>query len=208
MAGRLTGSDVQGKFITADAQALDADGISVAAAVGNNAALTIGGALADGGSVTNVGGRIVTILSAGNDAAKSFTVVGTDVNGDDQTESITGANASTATGSKYFRTIASITAVGNPAGDVSAGINAAVADVIFAGRTRLQGINLVCSGTAGNVEFVNTSPNGSSLFKLGSVASATVTRDITIPDNGLLFTGGLYINYTTATFGSMTAFFA
>ena len=208
MAGRLTGSDVQGKFITADAQALDANGISVAAAVGNNAALTIGGALASGGSVTNVGGRIVTILSAGNDAAKSFTVVGTDVNGDDQTESITGANSGTATGSKYFRTIASITAVGNPAGDVSAGINTAVADVIFAGRTRLQGINLVCSGTAGNVEFVNTSPNGSSLFKLGSVASATVTRDITIPDNGLLFTGGLYINYTTATFGSMTAFFA
>ena len=44
MATRLTGSDVLGKFITADAQALDADGISVAAAVGNNAALTIGGA--------------------------------------------------------------------------------------------------------------------------------------------------------------------
>jgi len=208
MAGRLTGSDVQGKFITADAQALDADGISAAAAVGNNAALTIGGALADGGSVTNVGGRIVTILSAGNDAAISFTVVGTDVNGDAQTESITGANAGTATGTKYFRTIASITAVGDPAGNVSAGVNAAVADVIFAGRTRLQGINLVCSATAGNVEFVNTSPNGSSLFKLGSVASATVTRDITIPDNGLLFTGGLYINYTTATFGSMTAFYA
>jgi len=201
-------SDVKAVTITADTVALDADGISAAASVGNNAALTIGGALASGGSVTNVGGRIVTILSAGNDAAKSFTVVGTDVNGDDQTESITGANASTATGSKYFRTIASITAVGNPAGDVSAGINAAVADVIFAGRTRLQGINLVCSGTAGNVEFVNTSPNGSSLFKLGSVASATVTRDITIPDNGLLFTGGLYINYTTATFGSMTAFYA
>ena len=208
MATRLTGSDVTAVFITADAQVLDANGISVAAAVGNNAALTIGGALASGGSVTNVGGRIVTILSAGNDAAKSFTVVGTDVNGDDQTESITGANSGTATGSKYFRTIASITAVGNPAGDVSAGINTAVADVIFAGRTRLQGINLVCSGTAGNVEFVNTSPNGSSLFKLGSVASATVTRDITIPDNGLLFTGGLYINYTTATFGSMTAFYA
>ena len=45
MAGRLTGSDVQGRFIIADAQALDADGISTAAAVGNNAALTIGGAL-------------------------------------------------------------------------------------------------------------------------------------------------------------------
>ena len=208
MATRLTGSDVKAVFITADAQALDADGISVAAAVGNNAALTIGGALADGGSVTNVGGRIVTILSAGNDAAKSFTVVGTDVNGDAQTESITGANAGTATGSKYFRTIASITAVGNPAGNVSAGINAAVADVIIQSRSRLQGMNVVCSGTAGNLDFVNTSPNGSSVFKLGCVASATATRDITIPDSGIVFSDGIYVNYTTATFTSMTAFTA
>ena len=79
--------------------------------VGNNAALTIGGALASGGSCTFDAGRIVTILSAGNDSSKSFTVVGTDVNGDAQTESITGANAGTATGSAYFKTVASITAV-------------------------------------------------------------------------------------------------
>ena len=67
-------SDVQAVTITADTVALDADGISAAASVGNNAALTIGGALADGGSVTLSHGRVVTILSAGNDAAKSFTV--------------------------------------------------------------------------------------------------------------------------------------
>ena len=208
MATRLTGSDVLGKFITADAQALDADGISAAAAVGNNAALTIGGALADGGSVTNVGGRIVTILSAGNDAAKSFTVVGTDVNGDAQTESITGANAGTATGGVHFKTVSSITAVGNPAGNVSAGVNASAADVIFAGRSRLQGVNMVCSATAGNIDFLKTSPQGTSLFKLGSVASATVTRDITVPDNGILFDNGVYIQYTVSTFGTMTVFHA
>ena len=79
-------SDVQAVTITADTVALDADGISVAASVGNNAALVIGGALASGGAVALSHGRIVTILSAGNDAAKSFTVVGTDVNGDSQTE--------------------------------------------------------------------------------------------------------------------------
>ena len=54
--------------MTADTQALDADGISTAAAVGNNAALTIGGALASGGSCTFDAGRIVTILSAGDDS--------------------------------------------------------------------------------------------------------------------------------------------
>ena len=63
MATRLTGSDVTAVFITADTVALDADGISAAAAVGNNAALTIGGALASGGSCTFDAGRIVTILS-------------------------------------------------------------------------------------------------------------------------------------------------
>jgi hypothetical protein len=208
MTGRMTGSDVQGEFLTADTQALDADGISVAAAVGNNAALTIGGALASGGSCTFNSGRVVTILSAGNDAAKSFTVTGTDVNGDAQTESITGANAGTATGSKYFKTVSGISAVGNPAGNVSAGINNSAADVVFAGRARLQGLNLVCSGNAGNIDFLTTSPTGTSLFKLGSVGSATTTRDITIPDNGLLFTDGIYIQYTQSTFGTMTTFYA
>jgi len=208
MSTRLTGSDVKAVFITADTQALDADGISVAASVGNNAALVIGGALASGGACAFDAGRQVTILSAGNDAAKSFTVTGTDVNGDAQTESITGANAGTATGAKYFKTISGISAVGNPAGNVSAGINNSAADVIFAGRTRLQGINVVCSGTAGNLEFLKTSPTGTSIFKLGSVASATATRDITVPDNGLLFDNGIYVQYTRSTFGTLTAFHA
>ena len=205
MAGR---TDVKAVFITADTTALDADGISVAASVGNNAALVIGGALASGGAVALSHGRIVTILSAGNDAGISFTVTGTDVNGDAQTESITGANAGTATGSKYFKTISGISAVGNPAGNVSAGINNSAADVIFAGRARLQGINMVCSATAGTLNFLKTSPTGTNVFKLGSVASATVTRDITVPDNGLLFNNGIYIQYTQSTFGTITAFHA
>ena len=64
MAGR---TDVKAVFITADTTALDADGISVAAAVGNNAALTIGGALASGGEGDLESGRVLTILSAGDD---------------------------------------------------------------------------------------------------------------------------------------------
>tara|TARA_R110001599_G_scaffold16598_2_gene67334 strand:- start:2284 stop:2901 length:618 start_codon:yes stop_codon:yes gene_type:complete len=205
MAGR---TDVKAVFITADTQALDADGISAAAAVGNNAALTIGGALADGGSVTNVGGRLVTILSAGDDSGISFTVVGTDVNGDALTETVTGANAGTATSAKYFRTITSITAVGDPAGNVSAGVNASVADVIFAGPARLKGTFIVSSATAGTIDFLTTSPTGTSRMKLGSVASATVSRDVTMPDDGVYFSAGVYIQYTTATFGTMTAFHA
>ena len=201
-------SDVKAVTITADTQALDADGISVAAGVGNNAALTIGGALASGGAVALSHGRIVTILSAGNDAAKSFTVVGTDVNGNSQTESITGANAGTATGTKFFLTIASITAVGNPAGNVSAGVNSTAADVIFAGRSRLKGFGFTSTATAGAISFLTTSPSGTNILKVASVADATATRDVSIPDEGALFKEGIYIQYTVSTFLTMTVFHA
>ena len=206
MGTRLTGSDVKAVNITADTVALDADGISVAAAVGNNAALVIGGALSSGGSVTLSHGRVVTILSAGDDSAKSFTVTGTDVNSDAQTESITGANAGTATGSKYFLTISGISAVGNPAGNVSAGVNASAADVIWEGRARFQGINLVCTGTAGVLDFLTTSPTGTSIYKVGTVASATASRDLTIPSEGMIFASGIYVQYTVSTFNTLTVF--
>ena len=201
-------SDVIPVTITADTVALDADGISVAASVGNNAALVIGGALADGGSVTLSHGRLITILSAGDDSSKSFTVVGTDVNGDSQTETVTGANAGTATSSKYFKTIASITAVGNPAGNVSAGINASAADAIFTMRSRLKGMVLTSTATAGEIDFLTSSPSGTSIMKLNSVSDADATRDVTIPNEGVVFTSGIYIQYTVSTFLTMTVFHA
>jgi hypothetical protein len=204
----MAASDVKAVFITADTQALDADGISVAAAVGDDAALVIGGALASGGACAFDAGRIVTILSAGDDSGISFTVTGTDVNGDAQTESITGANAGTATGAKYFKTVSGISAVGDPAGNVSAGVNASAGDVIFAGRSRLKGVFTVNSATAGTLSFTTTSPAGSSFMKLGTVASATVSRDVTVPDEGVVFSDGVYIQYTVATFTNMTAFHA
>jgi len=201
-------SDVRAVTITADTVALDADGISAAASVGNNAALTIGGALASGGAVALSHGRIVTILSAGNDSGKSFTVVGTDINGAAQTESITGANAGTATGAVFFLTIASITAVGNPAGNVSAGVNASAADVVFAGRSRLKGVFLTSTATAGTVDFLKNSPSGTSILGLSSVGDADATRDVVIPDEGVLFVDGIYIQYTVSTFLTMTVFHA
>ena len=201
-------SDVIPVTITADTVALDADGISTAASVGNNAALVINGALADSGSVTLSHGRLITILSAGDDDEISFTIVGTDVNGDSQTETVTGANAGTATSSKYFKTIASITAVGNPAGNVSAGINASAADAIFTMRSRLKGMFLTSTATAGEIDFLTSSPSGTSIMKLNSVSDADATRDVTIPNEGVVFTSGIYIQYTVSTFLTMTVFHA
>jgi VCBS repeat-containing protein len=204
----MASSDVQAVFITADSQALDADGISTAATLSGSGNLTINGALASGGSCTFNAGRVVTILSAGDDSGDTFTVTGTDVNGDAQTEAITGANAGTATGTKYFKTVTQIAASGASAGNVSAGVNASAGDVIFAGRMRLKGVFTVHSGTAGTVSFTTSSPAGSSVLKLGTVASATSSRDVTVPADGIVCSSGGYVQYTAGTFSNMTVFHA
>ena len=65
--------------------------------------------------------RKISITSAGNDSAISFTITGTKANGISGTETITGANAGTAYGVDLWQSITQITAVGDPAGTVSVG---------------------------------------------------------------------------------------
>jgi len=207
MAG--SNSDVKVTFISDEVLA-DPNGFSASAQVGNNAALTLGGALADGGAVTLGSARTVSITSGGDDRSISFTVVGTDLDGVSLTESITGVNASAATGSKFFKTIVSITAVGDPAGTVIAGTTAVAADIIFGSRTRLKGYSIVSGGTAGVVEFVNGEPNGggSTLFKARTIGTDNTTIDNTIPQNGVAFKDGMYVKYTIATTDMMSFFYA
>jgi len=198
-------SDIQSTFITA--AAIDADGISVAAAVGNNANLVLGGALTSGGAVTFDEPRNITILSAGNDSSKSFTVTGTDEQDDAVTESITGANAGTATGSTFFTTISQIAAVGNPAGNVSAGSGTSVAAPMFKGRMRLNGLYAVNTGTAGTITFREGSGTGTVKMQFNTVASANTTEYPDVPDDGILFVGGGYVTYTQTTLSSLTVFY-
>jgi len=208
MASRLTGSDISAVFITADTNA--ADNASVSAAEQANTDFTIGGTDTSGGVATFTAARIITCTTAGTgDNGKTVTITGTDVNGSAQTEVITlTGSATTTSGTKFFRTVTAAAASAQPAANVSIGHAASCADVIFAGRSRFRGINVVCSGTAGILDFVTTSPLGSSTFKLGTVASATATRDITIPDEGVLFESGIFVSYTVSTFGTLTVFHA
>jgi len=206
----MSRSDVKVSFIN-DEVAADPNGISESAQVGSNAAVVIGGALADGGAVSLAGSaRKLVVTSGGNDSSKSFTIVGTDINGSALTESLTGANADTATTSNYFKTIASITAVGNPAGTVVAGTSGSAADVVFAGRSRLKGYSIVSGGTAGVIEFFNGDPNGtgSAVFKARTIGTDNTTVDNTIPEQGILFEDGLYIVYTIGTIDMMNFFYA
>jgi hypothetical protein len=204
----MAGSDVKAVFITADTNAVDA--ASVAAAARPNTDFTIDGTDTDGGVATFAAGRIITCTTAGTgDNGKTVTLTGTDVNGDAQTEVITLTGSATAhAGTKFFKTITAAAASAQPAANVSIGMAADAADVIFAGRSRLKGAFIVNSATAGTLNFLTTSPTGTSEMKVGTVASATVTRDVNIPEEGILFSGGVYIQYTIATFTTITAFHA
>ena len=205
-----SGSDVTSSYITA--AAADPNGISVAASVGNNAALVIGGALASGGSVTFDSPRNITILSAGNDSGISFNAVGTDETGSAVSESITGANADTATGAQIFTTITSITAVGNPAGDVSAGSGVSCCGVISLSRCRLRGIYVVNgtgAATAPPIRFREGSITGNIRMQFATVAGASTNSYPDVPDDGLLFTGGAFVTFTAVTdLTAMTSFFS
>jgi hypothetical protein len=63
--------------------------------------------------------RAVRIVSAGNDSAATFVVRGYDIYGYPMQETITGANAGTATGKKAFKYIASITPAGTLSGSAA-----------------------------------------------------------------------------------------
>lgn len=109
------------KIIHIDPDNVDADGISVAAAVVAAGNLTLGGALTSGGVFTGDYPRQIGIASTGVDTARTFTVTGTDPNGVAQTEDITGVNAATVESTKYFKTITSIAADAACAGNISVG---------------------------------------------------------------------------------------
>lgn len=66
--------------------------------------------------------RFVTITSAGNDTARTFTIVGVGPNNERQTETVAGANASSATSTKTYSFVESIYVDAATAAAVEAGV--------------------------------------------------------------------------------------
>ncbi len=193
-----------------DEVAADDNGISASANPSNNADLTIGGALHSGNTVTNAGGRIVEITSAGDDSAIDATVIGTDVNGDALSETIDLADTGAAVTTGFFETITKITMVGNSAGNIIAGTTTSAADVIEKGACRLKQCNIVSGGTAGVINFHNGITNGlpgTILFKARTIGTDNTNEMINLGDDGVLFDKGCYVTYTIGHIDMMNFFF-
>jgi hypothetical protein len=207
MALKGSGSDVTSSFITA--AAADPNGISTAATIGSATNLSINGALHSGGSVTMDSPRNVTILSAGDDSGITFTVTGTDESNDAQTEVITGANAGTATGSSFFKTVTQIATSAASAGNVSAGSGTSCSGVISAARCRLRGIYVVNGSSAATIVFREGSGTGTIRMQFATVAGVTTNSYPDVPSDGLLFKAGGFVTFTAVTdLTAMTTFFS
>lgn len=193
-----------------DEVAADDNGISASANPSNNADLTIGGALHSGNTVTNAGGRIVEITSAGDDSGIDATVIGTDVNGDALSETIDLADSGAAVTTGFFETITKITMVGNSAGNIIAGTTTSAADVIEKGACRLKQCNIVSGGTAGVINFHNgitAGVPGTILFKARTIGTDNTNEMINLGDDGVLFDKGCYVTYTIGHIDMMNFFF-
>ena len=207
-------TSVKSKFFgTVDAT--DADGISTTASISGASALTINGTLTASGSYTsgdNIG-QIITITSAGDDSGITFTVVGTNAVGDALTEIVTGADTTVASSSGYFNTVSSITTSASTAAAVTAGVLGSSdagemgTGTVFAGRTRIRGLQGLSAATAGNLLFKNTSVTGTTLLTVATSTSTTDLIEPYIPDNGILFDAGAYVSFGAGLAAGVTVFY-
>ena len=144
-----------------------------------------------------------------DNSGNTFTITGTDGNGDAQTERI--LQVLTQSYCKFcnkYLTVTSIVSDGAIATDIQAGIlgTGALTGTVFAGRTRIRGITGTSKASAGNIVFKNTSITGTTLLTI-PLTGAVSSIDPYIPDNGVLFNAGAYVNLTAADITGVTVYY-
>ena len=197
-------SDVLALTIS-DENAADADRLVTAARPNTSATMantTFAGSAA----------RNVTVTTAGtSDNAKTCTITGTDVFGAAQTEVITSTGSAEAVaGAKLFLTVSAVECSAQYAGNITVGSGSLCAQAVAnSNRARLKGFSITSGGTAGDVEFINGTPeSGTTLFKSRTIGTANTVIDRTIPSEGVLFSSGLSVKYTLDVADMITLFHA
>ncbi|MDB4274008.1 hypothetical protein N9869_01655 [Algibacter sp.] len=197
-------SDVRALTIS-DENAADADRLVTTARP--NTGATMANTTFAGGAARNV-----TVTTAGTgDNGKTNTIVGTDVFGNALTEVITSTGSAEAVaGESLFLTVTSVTSSAQFAGNITVGSGSLCAQAVeSSNRVRIKGMSVVSGGTAGDVEFINGTPeSGTTLFKSRTIGTANTTIDRSIPSEGVLFENGGCVKYTVDVADNITIFYA
>lgn len=80
-------------------------------------------------------------------------------------------------------------------------------DDAIAGRTRVAGIYYTCSDTASSFSLKNGSTSGGTALITINTPDAAGAVDIIMPDMGILFSDGVYIDIADANVTSVTLLF-
>jgi len=175
--------------------ATDDDAVSVSAAATSLAIL-------NGGPWANA--QTITLKSSANNTGNTFTIVGTDADGDAQTATRAGPNAGSVDVSGTWKSVTSITSSGAIATNIQAGIKSGLTSgTFYAGRTRIRGMTGVGAG-AGIIFFKNASTTGVTQLAL-DVKDDTI--DPYIPDNGIMCADGAYFQITGTSPTGLTVFY-
>ena len=179
---------------------------ALVSAIGSATTLVI----ADAGPYGNLTETITITSPSGNNTGITFDIIGTDGNGDAQTQTgITGPGSGlTVSTTDKYKTVTSIIASGGITTSISAGIlgTGTLTGVIFAGRTRVRGMQGASKAAAGNVLFKNTSITGTTLMTVPTTGAVDSIEPY-IPDNAVLFDAGAYINVPAAAVTGLTVFY-
>jgi hypothetical protein len=158
--------------------------LRAAASIAGAGALTL---LTNDISANGTGYKLL-FTSAGNDSGITFTIQGVkvgDLTGATTTEVVTGANATTASSTNFYTSVASITASGASAGNVSIGTTGSLAFP----RTRIKSIYYVGTTTAGSIKFNLNATNGTLILQLDTPAGSSAFADsLFVPAEGILTT--------------------
>jgi len=191
-------SHVKSKFF-------EPQGVSAALVSASASATTL--VIADGGPYGNLT-ETITLYSSADNSGITFDITGTDGNGDAQTETLTGPNAGTVNSANRYLTVTSIVGSGGITTDIQAGIlgTGTATGTVFAGRTRIRGMQGATKAAAGNVVFSNTSITGTALFTVPTTGAVSSIEPY-IPDNAILFKAGAYITLPISAITGLTVFY-
>ena len=151
--------------------AADADALVTSQSGTASSALTLATSLND-----SVGKRISITSASGNESGYTFTVVGTDLSGNAQTEVITGPAASaTVFGSKTFKTVTSVTPSSNSSGSITVGTTGAgITTTGVTGSATLDGVDMTADISNNIFSVVSGSAAGLKVKYSGLGASGSI----------------------------------
>ena len=155
----------------------DTDSISTAQTGTASSALTLNGSSISSGTFTDAVGKRISISSAsGDESGYAFTIVGTDLSGNAQTEVITGPTANaTVLGSKTFKTVTSITPSGNSSGSITVGTTGAgITTTGVTGSATLDGTTMSADVTNNTFTISTGNAAGLKVKYSGLGADATI----------------------------------